>query len=115
MKIFAATLHHKHGVNLYLGASDEQRTAKLADYCRRAWDATNDHNGENARSCDGLDPILGRVMTDQEVIDYYFADENMGSHEYVEMFDPEDVSKADTEVVAFKVALARADELDPRS
>lgn len=81
MLIYAATIHHKHGTNLVLAASEAQRTAQIADYCRDWWgDATNKGDGP-APLPDG----------DQAIVDAYFDNALMGSHEHVEIYPPEEV------------------------
>jgi len=80
MKIYIAAITHKHGQVLYAALSEADRTAKVADYCRNNWHELSDEVcEENAE----------RKLTDQEEIDIYFAAENMGEHEYVEMQEDE--------------------------
>jgi hypothetical protein len=87
-KVYAATIHHKHGVNLILAGSEAERTAKLADYCRERWiDAIKPDRDEDGEAL--VDPV---DLRDDHVIEVYFDPEHMGEHEYVELYPPEDVA-----------------------
>jgi len=78
MKVYAATIHHKHGVDLCLASSEAGRLAKIADYCRANWnDAVGIGNPD--------------YMPNDRVVELYFAPEAMGDHEYAERYEPEDV------------------------
>ena len=81
MKIYIASIHHKHGVNLYAGATEAELDKKVADYVR-------DQGGpeEWCGSYQPEDQAEIDAMTDCEAIESYFGDH---PSEYVEYQDDE--------------------------
>ena len=78
MHVYAATVEHKHGTDLYVCHSLACLHAEIADYCRNWWE-------------DELpdEPTPGPDESDIEIIDAYF-DHVEG--EYVNMFGVTEVS-----------------------
>jgi hypothetical protein len=59
MKIFVATVSHRHGINAYAAKTRAGIQKQLADYCREWWDEA------------GLDPVA-EGTADSDIIDAYF-------------------------------------------
>lgn len=70
--IHIARIYRKHGDTLYAGWSEAELLGKIASYCRDNWDRLDEE-------------IDLTTMPDQQAIDTYFAAENLGEHEYVEI------------------------------
>ena len=68
MKLYTATIEHKHGTNTYASLTEEGIRKEVADYCREWW--TDFENLPEEAPKD-----------DQEVIDLYFDGENAGCWE----------------------------------
>lgn len=77
MLIYAATIHSGDDPQLILANSAFGRMNKIANYCRQSWaDAM------------GNESI---PLTDAAIVEKYFDEEAMGPHEYVIMYDKEEV------------------------
>lgn len=74
MKIYLATISHKHGTNMYAGGTKEELLHKLAGYCR---DQPLTHWCGSAQ----VSEERLNAMTDLEVVEAYFQDH---PSEYVE-------------------------------
>jgi enoyl-[acyl-carrier-protein] reductase (NADH) len=81
MKIFAATIEHRHGTNLYLAASQEDLTAQIYDYVVENWEA------------EIIEPLDADDATPQDNIEYYFEQlSDQGGHsEFLTSYDPQEV------------------------
>lgn len=63
LRVYIATVSHRHGVNTYAALSKDVLDSKLADYCRDSW-------SEIVRSDIPDEPP--EDMTDDEIISTYF-------------------------------------------
>ncbi len=77
MMIYTAIIRTKHAEFLILASSATQRMGNLAEWCRENW----------AEAQIDFDPPASSI----DVVKAYFDPENMGEHEYVTMFEPEEV------------------------
>jgi hypothetical protein len=69
MKIYLAAVHHKHGVNLYAGASKDELLGKLAGYVRE--------QGGPEEWCGSYAPVSQAAidaMPDEDLVENYFQD-----------------------------------------
>jgi hypothetical protein len=62
-RVWVATVHHKHGSNVYTAATEQMLMRELAEYCRESW--------KDAVGCDETVPSEP-PEGDQAAIDLYF-------------------------------------------
>lgn len=78
MMIYPAIIRAKDDEILILGNSGINRMDRIAEWCREQW-------------ADAIDKDVPIPLTTIEIVQTYFSEENMGSHHYVTMFNPEEV------------------------